>query len=102
MNTRVRMLVFVASAALAFGAARPAEAQHGLLHHLIHYHGEASVDPLARGRGGRPMRRIYPPEYDGIRAYYGGRGDNGWRRNPDEGNPRYLGPPVIAPAIPIW
>ncbi len=61
------------------------------------------IDPFSVGRGGGPVHRIYPREYDGLRAFHGGRHDNRWRWNPDPGNaPSNLGPPFGWPGGSPW
>jgi hypothetical protein len=99
---RVFRLVLASTVFLQFAAIAPiAEAR------LVHFprlrtH-RSDIDPFSVGRGGGPTHRIYPREYDGVRAYYGGRGDNRWRWNPDPGNaPPGLGPPFGWPGGSPW
>ena len=62
----------------------------------------SAYDPYTRGHNGGPGRRIYPPAYDWVRSYYGGRGDNRWRWSPgwtpyrgtDEGFEPWIGAPL--------
>jgi hypothetical protein len=100
----MRRLRFVLAGTLLLqvGALAPT-AEARLVHFPRVHHRGPNIDPFSIARGGGPARRMYPREYDGVRAYYGGRGDDRWRWHPDPGNaPPGLGPTFGWPGGSPW